>query len=830
MLLTESVKQSNFLELPGLVAGYLNGEFVSVGLGHADWIRVQLGHAVVIPTTSAMKVQGRGNGRDAPAKSGQFFVEVESTEDAIESINGGGDSELQTMETDASYFPVAAVWTESKNSINCLSSEQLQKTTVRFFQSLREAFKAEQPEKLAVRRDIDVRLRRIIAVNQASVCPSCLLLGEWVRSLLWAKTSKGLLRIPSVLRYFNALSVCFQAIAYDHDLPNCEDDEVTDFYRELMEVRTHVRPDLDVSPESLGKGASFESASESKEVYKSQRLALNRLRDFHRFVKFHFCVEDPDWSEIEIAGELLSISPGVICEREYQHTLRLLAPDPSAANRDALARSFILLVAYRFGLRGSEATGLRRSDWIEIEGHPTVVLVRPNAHRKLKSLAARRQIPLLFDLSSIEILIIQHWLSSFNSQLLVPSDGPLFTADANLVNLMDGKRLRNEVVGTLKHVTKNPGTTLHHARHQFANSVLLLLIDSPSVIWPEISDDTQRTPDRAQSARRLLLGNAEVSRRTLWALAGLMGHAHPSTAVRSYIHVLPDLASAYLCRTDSIESAVSDRTVLLGLDLDSYQPDATYLSNSPPPMVTADLEENWTVSHKKTVLFLVRWMRGTPSALAAQQIQIPSAFATQLLDAIHSVDNILDRRPQINPPNRGPSTLLGHIADVRWQTLYDQAALIRPRVVADQTILPDQKNLDLIIGISRHIVLSQESHFSFFRYVCGEWEIDEASYSVHFTESGKSNLVSMAKVAGFKIAAATFSNLQEHEDKNETPRRAVQIDSVILENGRLVVAQRCGVIAKTNSTSKVRSSHELVLMFLITITTQRFLTRRRDEG
>ena len=159
-------------------------------------------------------------------------------------------------------------------------------------------------------------------------------------------------------------------MAYAHDLTSCEEEDVTEFYRHVMEVRRLVRPNQSSKPvaalddKDLAEDDDIiESEKRSATWYRSQELALQLLRDFHRLVHRKFAVEDPDWSEIGAAEGLLSISPGTLTESEYLCSLRVLSPEPHLSNREQLAKAFILLVAFRFGLRGAEITGTLRSDW-----------------------------------------------------------------------------------------------------------------------------------------------------------------------------------------------------------------------------------------------------------------------------------------------------------------------------------------------------------------------------------------------------------------------------------------------------------------------------------
>lgn len=110
---------------------------------------------------------------------------------------------------------------------------------------------------------------------------------------------------------------------------------------------------------------------------------------------------------------------------------------------------------------------------------------------------------------------------------------------------MNDKFLRWQVSQFIKQATLNSDLSLHHARHTFANRVGLILMQGTSSIWPNSVSAAVSQIHRAH-VRQLLLCTEAVTRRSLWALARLLGHAHPQTTVRSYLHFLPELADQYV--------------------------------------------------------------------------------------------------------------------------------------------------------------------------------------------------------------------------------------------------------------------------------------------
>jgi integrase len=163
------------------------------------------------------------------------------------------------------------------------------------------------------------------------------------------------------------------------------------------------------------------------------------LRNFHSLVSREMAVDDPDWSEVPGGEELLSISPGYILEKEYQYALGVLVTNPQSASFDELATAFVLLLCYRFGLRGAEACGLMRSDWVDAVPDNPLVLVRSNKLRALKTINARRQVPLLFQLSALEHEIIDRYLALWQGHAMGQVDLPLFFEPGNVAQLINDR-------------------------------------------------------------------------------------------------------------------------------------------------------------------------------------------------------------------------------------------------------------------------------------------------------------------------------------------------------------------------------------------------------
>lgn len=783
----EQVRQANMMAYPGLVAGYLNGNLVSVGLSHVDLVRTASGKAFVSQPVSE-------------ESAGE--VDVDESD-----MYSAPSSELKDFVT----WRDALMTLPSSTAPAIKDDSLLQADCFAFFQDLRATLNEELKTKTPSRRSLDTQLKSIASAYKFRVSRSCLLLGEWQRSLLWRKTKNGLIRIRSVQRYLNALSTCFQAMAYDHDLMTCDEDEVTAFYVRVMETRELVRPKHDELGE-VDTASSHATDKSASDHYRSQTLAMQLLRDFHGLASREYGVPDPDWSEIDIADELLGISPGLLTEAEYFFALQQMAPEPQTASREELAQAFILLLIYRFGLRGAEATGLFRSDWVDDQTGAIVVLVRGNRERRLKTPAAQRQVPLLFLLSEHEKAIVLKWMDSWESIAIAKEDGPLFVDLKSPGVLMNGKSLRSLVSDAIKKVSRNPQLSAHHARHSFGNNVALLLFEKTEMLWLHSLELGQLTPERRSHARKLLLCTNEVTRRSLWAIARLMGHAHPRTFVRTYLHLLPELSARHVdLPTPSANAKLKDSSPHF-TDLDEWVEDSGYLqmepakSHSLPPRTA-----------QEALRFLHLCSRALPPDRARELVGISAHYAEHLIAAVKDIDAILATRKAINNPNLGPYNLLSHISESRWSALttlaHQVASAPEKSAVINMQFFGD---LSHIIGPSRQLLLWREDHFSLFEQFVSAWQIKHVSYRFASSRKRVRTILDLAKNAG--LSEHQQSKLTLELDGAESP---TQIDPVVIGPPVSIIQNRCAVLANTDPQSDLRSSYELVLLFMVWVVMRR---------
>ncbi|MGS2742554.1 hypothetical protein ACU6TU_03010 [Halomonas sp. LS-001] len=360
-----------------------------------------------------------------------------------------------------------------------------------------------------------LQLDKLANSYEGHVSSGVLLLVRWI-SFLMRRGKAGKrdgYASSSLVRYFSALKTAFSEIGYQADLLDFDEEGLTALYANMLTF--------------------IELASQDVQYFS------HRLRDFHAWVET-LGVASPDWQELSIEDDRRSVRPGMLIQSEYLACqLALQAKWKNQHDEKYLLLGFVLLLAYRFGLRAQEAIGLQRNDWCEHQACRWV-LVRDNAQRKLKSQASRRAVPLLFVLDPAEESLIDRVLSRFQSMAGNDSRRPLLCElyDTQIKLVHWAAQVSPMLIQLLRQATSSTGMTLHHCRHAFYNTLAPALLGIETSLTQSIIGDLD-----FHSIRQHVLGeNSSVSRRSGMAMSRLMGHRHPRIGQLNYSHLLTDWA------------------------------------------------------------------------------------------------------------------------------------------------------------------------------------------------------------------------------------------------------------------------------------------------
>ncbi|WP_217992639.1 tyrosine-type recombinase/integrase [Polaromonas sp. AET17H-212] len=372
------------------------------------------------------------------------------------------------------------------------------------------------------------KIERELHQSRDSVSSSVQLLVSWVLQMLRANGVAGkMLRSSSILTYISLLAPAFLDHGREINLIEADEDDLEEFYFKVL-----TRP-VDE--------ARRRHAHDGDDRRLDERAVLGRLRTFHDFIEQVYGAESPDWS---VLGEDLTssqVSAYIITTQEYQSALEILCPAGSGFDHDAYLEAFLLILGFRFGLRSGEAISMARHNWVSVEGG-CVVLVS-GIHKRLKSTAARRQVPLLGQLTSHEAAVVAGWLDHWVT-LDLPPAAPLFPSGITPkvpVRLQDH---RFRVATALRTATKCDRVTFHHARHSFASAMFLRLM-APHLL-PTLPGMGASWLWQAGEVQKQLLGRIGVTRRSPWALSVMLGHSHPRTTLVSYCHFAHEWGNARL--------------------------------------------------------------------------------------------------------------------------------------------------------------------------------------------------------------------------------------------------------------------------------------------
>lgn len=724
------IDQENAISMPGILAGYLAGRVESWSLNWYDWIRLNSGHQIIIPEC-----------KDDFAVS-QLNETFDTLTDELTIVKQGN---LQTTQESARLF----------------------------FQELRTLLVVynENGSKLAVsRREFVRKVDGVISKWQPKVSVSICLLGLWTKNLLIShqRNKKDMYATSSILRYFNALSSKFEAIAYDQNLLGMEEDELTEFYDKLL----------------LGTDKQGRAYVEE------------RLFEFHRWAVKNFEIEEPDWHELLISVAVTKVRPGIILEKEYQQALLVLNKSINKNENYGRSLAFFLLLSYRFGLRSQETLGMLRED-LARSNDQFVLFIRDNFIRQLKSKKSRRQVPLLFTLSKLEKEVIENYINYHESIFGSNLNAPLFFDLHTHLNKAQRQNLKAIVIKVLKQVTGNPYTNIHHARHSTANRIAYHLHRLKLAGW------NSRELNLEHGAEEYLMGSACCSRRTAWGTARYLGHAIRETQFKSYLHFLGEWASQY-------QVLISGNITLSNLEcvilLDDLPLQASLATN-----LLEVVRQPYVKPTPHQLLKLLRLVaNGKSIDSAANATYIEPAVAEY---AFNIVVYLSDALRTLDSQHMAGMDLLVKISSTALARLFE-FTLARHIYHEEMKLINNAATLAFseyksMIGRNAQIIMYSDSHFEFIRSMLNYYDIPSDTYQILKSNKAGNRFDTVAHHYGFSLVT----------QKDATKKGGdFQIDPAWDPATKYHVEARCGVVFKKNSQSAVHNRYELMLLFAIYVT------------
>lgn len=225
-----------------------------------------------------------------------------------------------------------------------------------------------------------------------------------------------------------------------------------------------------------------------------------------------------------------SYTADVLRPGEYETALS----DASPIAADAL------ILSYRAGLRFEELQWSDIADSVRYRDVDTIVLDHSPYHR-LKTFESRRRIP-------IGLLIPPDERRRLRARAIDPTTGGRLKT---LTSAYDPT-----ITAPLEHATGRR-FNLYPLRHAFATNAYA------AMLWPSAGDrDLERFFDphllRCRKAlRRHVCGDHSLGATTLYAVAMMMGHTHPSRTLFSYVHHLEVILAAWIRQASPKSDSIS---------------------------------------------------------------------------------------------------------------------------------------------------------------------------------------------------------------------------------------------------------------------------------
>lgn len=394
------------------------------------------------------------------------------------------------------------------------------------------------------------RIKDEIDSFQGKINPNLLHTSLWLATRLvtdgaWSKP----LAPTTAHNRFSKLNRLLASIENDQDFLSLSQNQIAQLYR---------RP-LEDTLQRTNKEAKGQT----------HQLAV-AIRDFHDFMVREYDIDHDYEADKYILRNhkkrlVQSVDAEVLMPWEYEEIKAYLVEankrlkNTKASSEEADLNQMllvILILGYRAGMRRSEVHYLRIADihipQIRDDGHRTSFgmecVVSPNEKHDLKSPSATRRIPIGILLTDFEKKVFVE----FYRKRLEKSgrDEFLFNTASNPRPYLESRVLFEPIHWLLRSATGNPAMRFHHLRHSFATWNFWEWMSSKwagkSVIT---SLSNSLSLNKIQLERKAVLGlsnGAAPSRKVLHALSMMIGHSHPSTTIRHYIHSAPILLHAEL--------------------------------------------------------------------------------------------------------------------------------------------------------------------------------------------------------------------------------------------------------------------------------------------
>lgn len=389
-------------------------------------------------------------------------------------------------------------------------------------------------------KSIDI-IELFIREHEGRLAPALLRLCQWAIELYRnGSSNQTRLAASTVANYVGQIQDLVNVIGVEDPLA-LEGDELLEIYQELID---------------------------RSKTQKARAFKVGRVKEFHHYLQTCGYAEPLNFAELEGAkSQSASVDANYINETAYQTTLEAFSQIDASNARLVTARRLITILGYRCGLRRTEAWKLRLCD-IQISQHP-VLLVRASQHKTVKSSHSTRQIPLKPLLTQAELNELLQWLEFRRLEQALEGfetdTSFVFCDEHSSLSLIKEALIFPVIQTVLRAVTGDETVRYHHLRHSCGNNLLLHL---QGIEWPELALHPPLIIGPEADAL-FGLNHSQPSRKHLYQVSVLLGHASPDITLKNYIHLCDYLLRHYLNQVHDPALSIDSITVISGIGRES---------------------------------------------------------------------------------------------------------------------------------------------------------------------------------------------------------------------------------------------------------------------
>lgn len=318
----------------------------------------------------------------------------------------------------------------------------------------------------------------------------------------------------------------------------------------------------------------YESSLDAQATDGKRRTLAKAIHEFHTFLQRRYSYPPiSPYSILGIGKGVTRVDARIISEDQYQTVLQALGTCGLELRSPRLvtAARILLFLGFRLGLRRNEALKLRLRDLhlpeLSIEETariqarrpnmrrlssnelvgmelPVDLLIRPHAHRGLKTQNAVRRLPLRELLEPDELTLLIDWYRERQyEENQNPTSEFLFCIPQLKTQWISESCLFPALHNCMRAVTGSESLHYHHLRHSCATWLFFKLMVahnrlSPELIFRDLPLTTRWLRDDLR-LRKALLPNEGPTRRIVHIVSAILGHSSPKTTLLHYVHSLP---------------------------------------------------------------------------------------------------------------------------------------------------------------------------------------------------------------------------------------------------------------------------------------------------